>query len=474
MHDVGVQDLEKAQLSCKHATHSHSYSCAYSLRRHDDRARVRVPATPEYEYEYEREKHGNTAISKSWTLSLAAFTTRGIRLKALHQRVPTLSSRNVVVSLLLLFILSIGKIRSEEASNIASNTNLSAALSATDWARVESSVDRGLQWLAIHQAEDGSFPSDDAAQPGVTSLAIMAFLSRGHLPDQGRYGEPISRAIDFVLSTQRRRGYFSLLPVLPPVEHQNPAQTVIYNHSIAGLMLGEVYGMCSGERSQRIEQAMLAALAFHREVQTRSKGKESDIGGWRYGYPESPDAASDMSVTGWALMFLRSARNAEFNVPKQYFDQGLDFVERCYEPDPGQQTKGVFRYRPHASQSDPQITLANTASATLTLILGGRHEHPGVTASIGWFLGREYPNPWQDNYFYLATYYSSQAMAQAGGEAWEQIFPQIASKLLKEQSRDGAWPPGGATERRYGSGYSTSLAILALTPAYGLLPIYQR
>ncbi|KAA5539024.1 terpene cyclase/mutase family protein [Roseiconus nitratireducens] len=357
---------------------------------------------------------------------------------------------------------------------IATNTNLSAALPAGEWGRVESAVDRGLRWLANEQAEDGRFPSDEIAQPAVTSLAVMAFLSRGHLPDQGPYGENISRAIDFVLSTQRRRGYFSLRPVIPPSQHLTPSQTVVYNHSIAGLMLGEVYGMCSGERSQRVEQAIHRALIYHREVQSRTKSAESDFGGWRYGYPESPDAASDMSVTGWALMFLRSARNAEFNVPKQYFDEGLDFVQRCYEPDPSQHEKGVFRYRPHASQENPQITLANTASATLTLILGGRHRYEGVATSVTWFRSRNYPNPWQNNYYYLASYYSSQAMAQVGGEAWEQIFPQIAAGLLEEQSDTGGWPPGGANEKRFGSAYSTSLAVLALTPAYGLLPIYQR
>ncbi|MEO9595336.1 prenyltransferase/squalene oxidase repeat-containing protein [Rhodopirellula bahusiensis] len=357
---------------------------------------------------------------------------------------------------------------------IATSANLSAALPASEWARVESSVDRGLQWLASQQADDGRFPSEEAAQPAVTSLAIMAFLSRGHLPDKGPYGPQISRAIDFVLSTQRRRGYFSLRPVLPPVEHLKPSQTVIYNHSIAGLMLGEVYGMGSGERSQRIEDALHRALVFHREVQSRTKGKESDRGGWRYGYPESPDAASDMSVTGWALMFLRSARNAEFNVPKQYFDEGLDFVELCYEPDQNEHQKGIFRYRPHASQDKPQITLANTASATLTLILGGRQGHASIPVSVRWFRTRSYPNPWQNNYYYLATYYSSQAMAQVGGETWEQMFPQIAAGLLKEQTENGAWPPGGSNEQRFGSTYSSSLAILALTPAYGLLPIYQR
>ncbi|WP_246146788.1 prenyltransferase/squalene oxidase repeat-containing protein [Rubripirellula lacrimiformis] len=361
-------------------------------------------------------------------------------------------------------------------SLIAAISNLSAALPPGQWSRVESSVDAGLRWLASQQDEDGRFPSDEIAQPAVTSLAVMAFLSRGHVPDQGPYGEHLSRAIDFVLNTQRRRGYFSLLPVVPPTQHLTPSQTVTYNHSIAGLMLGEVYGMSSGERSLRIEDAIGRALIYHREVQSRRKKVEADYGGWRYGYPESPDASSDMSVTGWALMFLRSARNAEFNVPKLYFDEGLDFVERCYEPSPPDDNKGLFRYRPADSgdAGKPQITLANTASATLTLILGGRQHHEGVDASIRWFRARPYPKPWQNNYYYLATYYSSQAMAQAGGDTWNQIFPQIAANLLEEQTAEGSWPSGSANEKRFGSAYSTSLAVLALTPAYQLLPIYQR
>lgn len=363
----------------------------------------------------------------------------------------------------------------ESESIIATESNLSGALPPGEWSRVESAVDRGLRWLASSQAEDGSFPSDEIAQPAVTSLAIMAFLSRGHMPDQGAYGNKISKAIDYVLDTQRRQGYFSLRAIVPPAQHLTPAQTVVYNHSIAGLMLGEVYGMTSGDRSQRIEDALHAALVYHRSVQSRKKSFDSDIGGWRYGFPESPTASSDMSVTGWALMFLRSARNAEFQVPKQYFDEGLDFVQRCYDDEELNREKGVFRYRPAESQkSNSQITLANTSSATLTLILGGRQEYVGVTQAVRWLLSRPYPKPWQNNYFYLATYYTSQAMAQVGGDAWNQVFPQIAANLIEEQSESGAWPEGVSNELAYGKTYSTSLAVLALTPAYQLLPIYQR
>ena len=110
----------------------------------------------------------------------------------------------------------------------------------------------------------------------------------------------------------------------------------------------------------------------------------------------------------------------------------------------------------------------------LTLILGGRHDHVGVRDGVTWFHAHPYPKPWQEGYFYLSSYYSSQAMAQVGGDSWNQIFPQIAANLLAEQSQAGNWPPGGDNERAYGPNYSTSLAILSLTPAYQLLPIYQR
>ncbi|MDP1796161.1 MAG: prenyltransferase/squalene oxidase repeat-containing protein [Planctomycetaceae bacterium] len=382
-----------------------------------------------------------------------------------------------LVSLSLSLTLAITPGLAQDKSVIAKTSDLSAALPAAEWRKVEASVDRGLEWLAKHQQPDGSFPSADAAQPAVTSLAIMAFLSRGHMPEAGRYRRQLAQAIDFVLSTQRSRGYFSLLPVNPPSSHLSPAQTVHYNHAIAGLMLGEVYGMTTGERSDKIEAALNKALVYHREVQTWEKSAPSDIGGWRYGYPEVTATASDMSVTGWALMFFRSARNAEFNVPKQYFDEGLAYVERCYEPDRALHDKGVFRYRPMASagpEETPSLSLANTSSAMLTLILGGRHDQPGVAAGVRWLRSRAYPSPWQASYYYLSTYYSSQAIAQVGGETWIELFPQIARHLLTEQDADGAWSKAVDNERKFGPSYATSLAILSLTPAYQLLPIYQR
>src|SRR5688572_8084197 len=46
----------------------------------------------------------------------------------------------------------------------------SSVLSAAEWQRVDVAVERGLNFLISQQRPDGSFPTMDYAQPGVTSL----------------------------------------------------------------------------------------------------------------------------------------------------------------------------------------------------------------------------------------------------------------------------------------------------------------
>ena len=140
---------------------------------------------------------------------------------------------------------------------------LAAALTPARWQQVENSVDRALAWLASQQAADGSFPTAPAGQPAVTSLAIMAFLSRGHQPGYGPYGAEIERAVDFVISCQRPDGLFSYAtPEAAHVVH-GASHTAAYNHAIAGLMLGEVYGHVTGERAKNVKAAIGQGLAVH-------------------------------------------------------------------------------------------------------------------------------------------------------------------------------------------------------------------
>src|SRR5437667_6438091 len=137
-----------------------------------------------------------------------------------------------------------------QVSKATAPKSLMAALPPAKWQQVEKSVDRGLAWIASQQAADGSFYTLPSGQPGITSLATTAFLSRGHQPGFGPYGERLNRAIDFVLSCQMSNGPITLLPPGPVHEDKQPSHNAIYNHTISGLMLGDGYGQISCQRAK--------------------------------------------------------------------------------------------------------------------------------------------------------------------------------------------------------------------------------
>jgi len=230
---------------------------------------------------------------------------------------------------------------------------------------------------------------------------------------------------------------------------------------------------------------MEKALLFTRDLQSRTKTSPADEGGWRYLQLQYSGAAdSDLSVTGWHLMFLRSARNAEFNVPQKYIDEAMAFVHRCwFEQD------GLFHYTAIGRPQSASYSRGLMGSAIVSLSLAGQHDSPQALAAGDWLLAHPYrffgeTIGTSDRFFY-STYYCSQAAAQLGGRYWKGIYPPIADVLVKNQQPNGSFLApagagfrggrgGGSNEASYGPSYSTALAVLSLTPAYQLLPVYQR
>lgn len=341
-------------------------------------------------------------------------------------------------------------------------------LDAAQWARLDQSVDRGLEYLATQQEPDGSFKTLEAGQPAITSLCVMSFLSRGHVPGRGPYGESLNRAIDFVLSTQQGNGLLYGLPISAGWERYDGSHTAIYNHAIAGLMLAEVYGMTNKPLQDRLRVAVENALKYTRECQVAPKRMPADKGGWRY-LREYSANDSDLSVTSWQLMFLRSARNAEFEVPEQYIDEAMTYIRSCFDD-----LQATFIY----AESERRPSGGIVGGGILSLALGGEHQTQIAHLAGDWILAnryRSYNGPGQhgmDRYHY-STYYCSQAMFQLGGDYWAEFYPDMMNTLLDNQQPDGSWEPEAIMDGTYGSAYTTALAILALTPPYQLLPLYQ-
>ena len=369
-------------------------------------------------------------------------------------------ARVVSVAIAIFGLLS-GSAKAQQAESLAD------VLSDSQWRNLEKSVDKGLKWLSTQQKEDGSVDSEDVGQPAITSLAIMGFLSRGHQPGSGPYGKQLESAIDYVLGAQRSDGLFSVLDARGDYKKHEASHTASYNHAVTGLMLGEVYGMCSGQQSERVRIAIEKALVYTWKLQRNHKDRASDVGGWRY-IADRDDRDSDIGVTGWHLMFLRSARNAEFDVPKMFIDDALGFVRRCHVDS----SKGVFSYYP---DDEDEANMTMTAIGTLSLALGGQFNDPLVREAADWMLDEGVDDYDDNKRWHYCHYYYVQAMAQVGGDHWRKTFPKVLGELVRNQRSDGRWEPSNdPNEKIFGPSYFTSLGILTLTPPYQLLPLYQR
>lgn len=334
---------------------------------------------------------------------------------------------------------------------------LPEALSERDSERVKVSVNRGLEWLATQIDNEGAFSAGARTngQPALTALSVMAFLSRGHRPGLGPFGESINRAIDFTISCQKPSGLICY-GAYDAESAFNASDT--YNHAISILMLGEVYGMTTGQRAIRVRQAIEKGLAFTHALWITPKSS-AETGGWRYLHSRFQ---SDLSVTGWYVASLRSLKNAGFDVPKEVMDRTSQYVVYCYS-----QPARAFSYR---GPMQPRFTVAMTGAGILSLALAGQPNHPCAVAAGETLAHQQFSSGMPRCYY--ACYYASQAAAQLGGTTWISVYRNVAAFLLSVQSENGQWPLSDQPE--YGPVYSTSLAILSLTPHFQLLPIYQH
>lgn len=291
----------------------------------------------------------------------------------------------------------------------------------------------------------------------------MAFLSRGHVPGQGPHGDQLEKTVRFILSCQQPDGMVSL--------ERHPSYSV-YNHGISSLVLSELYGMLPPDEQDRMRLVIESAIKFTSRRYPRPKRKAHDEGSWRYLDIERLNDG-DLSITSWNVMFLRSAKNAGFDIDIKLVDEALKYMKQLY--DPGK----AFRYAFYSeAPNGVEYHRAMAGAAIFSLSLAGEHHSEMAEGTAGYLLKHpfnQYERPeGRGEFICYAAFYTSHGMFQMGGEYWREFYPRLVKSLLEAQRADGSWLLQKSREMEFGASYMTALSILALTPPYQMLPILQR
>ena len=341
-------------------------------------------------------------------------------------------------------------------------------------ATTEEAVERALRFLKSAQERDGRWDAsrygagqaavtaDDSerantgreADTGVTGLCILAYLGAGNLPGRGPYADTVSTGIDFLIREQRADGYLGGSKTQTGDEQIAGA----YCHAIATFALAETIAIQSADDAAsvdpRLRQVVENALAYTYKAQL------SD-GGWRY-FPRQP-RGGDMSIFGWHLMSLKSARYAGIEIPAEVTEKAIEFLqERSVGPN-----RGLAAYRLSSSPTAPM-----TAEALFCRqMLGLPRDSASSREAVSYVL-QAMPTPTNENFYYW--YYGTLAMYQYGGDPWDEWNERVRSILLDRQQSDGRWKPDDAWGQYGGDLYSTALATLCLEVYYRYLPFYRQ
>jgi hypothetical protein len=303
--------------------------------------------------------------------------------------------------------------------------------------------DKGLQYLAKSQAQDGSW-SGGQTGPGTTGLALMVLLASGEDPNFGLYSSHVRKALRSLISQQNSTTGF--------------LGNSMYHHGFGMLALAEAYGtvddrnLWSGGQSnskrsigESLELAVRAAITSQ---------KKNSFGGWRYS-PDSTDA--DTSVSGAVLVGLLAARNAGIEVPDSSIDKAIEYYKSMTS------NSGQVAY---AGLGGFNESLARISIGTLVFAVARRKDLPQYKAALNYLKNRleATPRQWPE----YTRYYEAQALFQGDVEAWEK-WNKLLVRQLKQKQR-----PDGSFTSDFGPAVGTSMSLLALALNYKFLPIYER
>ncbi len=327
------------------------------------------------------------------------------------------------------------------------------------------SVERGVGYLRLSQATDGSWTSNNA--PGIAGLCTFALLRSGLGPDDPTVAKGLKHLESFIRSDG---GIYA-----QDSKHRN------YETSIA--LLAFQAANADGRYQRTIDNAVkfLKGLQWDEEEQT----PESDpaFGGQGYGSQQRPDLSN-------TAFFIEALREAGLPPDDPAIQKALVFVSRCQNlesaynttPFAKQVNDGGFYYTPAAGGTSqagltPEGGLRSYASMTYAglksmIYAGVGPDDPRVRAANEWirkfYSVQENPGLGQQGLFYYYHTFSK-ALSVMGVEEFEDAAgvkhdwrKELAEHLFHLQQPNGSWV--NPTNRWYEGDPNlvTAYALLAL------------
>jgi len=345
-------------------------------------------------------------------------------------------------------------------------------------------VQRGLEWLAAHQDEDGRWDSDgfmkhdnpeftvcDGAgnavhDIGVTGLALLAFMGENNTMRQGKYRENVRRGVLWLKSEQdKQSGLFG----------GRASHDFIYDHTIAAYAMCEAYGLSGYKTLRKPAQLGITYLESHRNPYSV----------WRY---QPQDEDNDTSVTGWAIMAYKSAKYFKLMVNDDAMKYAGVFLDEVSDAtgrhgyqragEPCSRKKGEHEVAFPADKSE-----ALTAVGLFSRIFIGQDPREKPIMGAAAKLLNTKPPVWDEKsgsidhyYWYYATY----ALFQMGGTPWlkwqkaleRAVAPNQHAKK-SDQNLYGSWDPVGAWGDDGGRVYTTAILVLTMQANYRYTPFLR-
>lgn len=322
----------------------------------------------------------------------------------------------------------------------------------------ENAVDLGLEWLAKHQADDGSWsflhdkdhgaecncpnPGFSTSRTAATGLALLCFLGRNHNHvDSSEYQRVVLRGLNFLIAQSKQGDLTELSP------------TSMYGQGIASLALAEAFAITQDPVLKKPTQQ---AVDFIVKAQ-------HPLGGWRY----MPGQLGDLNVTGWQWMTLKTAKLGGLEVPDLAMQKAKKFLDSQ-----AVSGTGTFNYPgldPTASQPTP-----TAIGLLLRMYTGWNRGRDEMVQGVEYLLNRGV----SANHVYF-NYYTTVVLFHFAGPEWEQWNPRMRDLLINSQDlfghQRGSWYfPHPKTGAEGGRLFNTAMSILILEVYYRHLRLYDE